>query len=171
MAINIRNSPIFVDDGIVSEEDIAEGANGENLPSGEVFLLPNLKGTNGRVVFDLAFHKGQKIENLGIEFRDGRAIPMGAESGFELFENVLASASGDKDFLAEFGLGLNPEIKEAIGFSLLDEKMLGTVHLALGDNLALGGRLDSDLHWDLLILRPTVVAEGVTLIVDGTVAV
>jgi len=167
LSVNVKGCQIFLEDGMISQDDVSHGNNGENLPSGEIFLVPGLQGTNGRVIFDLAFHQGEKLEDIEVEFRDGKAVPIAARLGFELFKDVLAHSSGDKDLLAEFGRGLNPEIKKAIGLSILDEKMDGTVHLALGDNTVFGGKTDSDLHWDLLILEPTVILNGDTIIKDG----
>ena len=58
---------------------------------------------------------------------------------------------GMRRLLGEFGIGLNPAIDQVTGCTLLDEKMLGTAHIALGENRALGGINNSALHWDLVI--------------------
>ncbi|GFP23042.1 hypothetical protein HKBW3S09_00509, partial [Candidatus Hakubella thermalkaliphila] len=54
---------------------------------------------------------------------------------------------------AELGIGLNPMITQMVGYTLTDEKIIGTVHLAIGNNKTMGGQNDSDLHWDILHLN------------------
>lgn len=158
LRIRIGDRRICKHDGVVDAEDIKRGDGFINLPSGEVFLAPLEDGANGRVVFDLAFHRGHRIEDLEVEFVNGRAIPRSAKTGLDVFRGVLANARGDKDRIGELGFGLNPAITRAVGQSITDEKMLGTIHVALGENRFFGGNNDSDLHWDLMILAPTVFA-------------
>jgi len=94
-----------------------------------------------------------------------------AARGLELFNATLASATGAGDVIAELGIGLNHEVAAPCGNMLLDEKILGTIHIAVGDNRMLGGVNESSLHWDLLVMRPTVTIDGKTLLVDGGLAV
>jgi leucyl aminopeptidase (aminopeptidase T) len=54
---------------------------------------------------------------------------------------------------------------------LLDEKILGTIHIAVGENVSLGGVNDSSLHWDLLVMNPTVTVDGRTLLAGGELMV
>ena len=64
---------------------------------------------------------------------------------------MVANGGGDSEILGELGIGLNPAITRVTGCTLLDEKMVGTAHVALGENRALGGVNNSALHWDLVI--------------------
>ncbi len=69
--------------------------------------------------------------------------------------------------IGELGIGVNPAVGEPCGYTLTDEKILGTVHLALGDNEMLGGTNTSSLHWDMMILQPSLDVDGRPVLVDG----
>jgi len=166
VAVDFQGRMIYIDDGVIDEADVAAGRPFANLPAGEVCVAPLEDRTDGRVIFDLAFYRGNKIEDLEVEFTAGTIRPVKATRGLEIFDQVLESSQGDKDKIGELGIGLNPEIKEVIGFALLDEKVMGTAHLAIGDNRFIGGVNDSDLHWDLVIHSPTIVA-GKTLLMEN----
>jgi hypothetical protein len=72
--------------------------------------------------------------------------------------------------LGEFGLGLNPKAK-IVGIMLEDEKVLETVHFALGSNKTFGGKTDAINHWDGLVNNPTVVYDDKTLMKNGKIVV
>lgn len=171
VVVGFQGRMIHIEDGVIDEADVASGYPFTNLPAGEVYVAPLEDRTDGRVIFDLAFHRGNRIEDLEVEFTAGTIRPIKATRGLDVFSQVLENSQGDKDKIGELGIGLNPEIEKVIGFALLDEKIMGTVHLAIGDNRFMGGVNDSDLHWDLVIQRPTVVAAQTLLIEDGTLRI
>jgi leucyl aminopeptidase (aminopeptidase T) len=166
VTLGIKGRPLDKDIGVVTD-----AAKLSNLPAGEVCLAPLEDQANGTVVFDLAFWDGRRIEDLEVRFTRGVAEPIRAAREFEYFKGVLDSASGDANVIGELGIGLNPAVGEPSGYTLTDEKILGTVHLALGDNTMLGGVNDSTLHWDMLILRPTVEVDGRPLLIEGEMQV
>ncbi|HUZ28765.1 MAG TPA: aminopeptidase, partial [Solirubrobacteraceae bacterium] len=98
-----------------------------------------------------------------LRFAEGRVVDARAERGQEYLEAALATDDGARR-LGELGIGTNPGIDRATGSILLDEKIAGTVHLALGRSYPeTGGRNVSALHWDLICdLR-----QGGRLSVDG----
>ncbi|MFQ6059454.1 MAG: aminopeptidase [Anaerolineae bacterium] len=159
LTLSVEGRPALKDDGVIHEKAL-------NLPSGEVCFAPLESSAHGTVVFDLAFYRGHKIEDLVVRFEDGKAIPIEAKAGFDIFTDVLAHSHGAKDVIGELGIGLNEQIRQAIGYMLTDEKIMGTVHIALGENRFMGGVNESDLHWDLLILDPRVMV-GDTLLMEG----
>lgn len=171
VVVGFQGRVIHIEDGVIGEADVAVGHPFANLPAGEVYVAPLEDRTDGRVIFDLAFHQGKKIEDLEVEFNSGIIRPIKATCGLEVFCQVLENSQGDKDRIGELGIGLNSEIEKVIGFALLDEKIMGTVHLAIGDNRFMGGVNDSDLHWDLVIQSPTVVAGKTLLMEDGNLRV
>jgi aminopeptidase len=166
MRMRITGRPLDKDIGVVTDD-----AKLSNLPAGEVCLAPHEDDAEGTVVFDLAFWNGTRIEDLEVAFENGVARPVKAATGFETFAGVLANATGAGDVIGELGIGLNPEVGEPCGYMLTDEKILGTVHIAVGDNRMLGGVNDSSLHWDLLVMRPTVEVDGRPLMIDGRLTV
>lgn len=164
--LRIAGRPLDKDVGVVSDD-----ARLSNLPAGEVCLAPHEDGADGTVVFDLAFRHGERIEDLEVVFRRGLVHGVGARSGFETFTGTLASATGAANVIGELGIGLNPAVGEPCGSMLTDEKILGTVHLAVGENRMLGGVNESSLHWDLLVLAPTIEVDGRPLMIDGRLMV
>jgi aminopeptidase len=166
VTMRIAGRPLDKDIGVVTADAILT-----NLPAGEVCLAPHEDGADGRVVFDLAFWDGRRVEDLEVEFERGRCRAVRAAQGLEIFEDTLAAASGAADVIGELGIGLNPAVTEATGYMLTDEKILGTIHIAVGENRLLGGVNESSLHWDLLVMRATLEADGVPILDDGRLVV
>jgi len=121
-----------------------------NLPDGEVFVPPIENSANGEIYFDLPcmWHYGKQVEGVWFKFKKGRVVDYKIEKGEKNFEDVFKNASGDKDRIGEFAMGTNPNAKITGGMIIIDEKVLSTVHIALGHNKHFGGKNDSTLHWD-----------------------
>ena len=130
----------------------------DSLPHGETYIAPLEDSANGVAVIDKAYLRGQRVEKLLLSFQDGRVVDELAPdfSGVAAFCDLLGVSSGDKDRIAEFAIGMNHGITEPCGILSLDEKIGGSVHLAIGDNSRIGGVNRSNLHLDLVILKPTV---------------
>ncbi|MDI6798665.1 MAG: aminopeptidase [Candidatus Aenigmarchaeota archaeon] len=123
-----------------------------NLPEGEVFCPPVENSANGEIYFDLPcmWHYGKQVEGVWFKFKKGRVVDYEIEKGEKNFEDVMRNASGDRDRIAEFGIGTNPAAKITGGMIIVDEKVLSTIHLAIGRNKHFGGSNDSTIHWDFL---------------------
>ena len=163
--INVQGRRVSIDDGIIDDDDMKIKNTLLNLPTGEVYTTPHEDEVSGTVVFDLAFHRGNKMEDIEVNIENGIAKPVKARSGFSTFEDVLRNATGDRYKIGELGIGLNPEVTKAVGYVLTDEKIVGTIHLAFGENRGYGGKNESDLHWDVLVMEPTMTVDG-TLLMD-----
>ncbi|BBM82677.1 aminopeptidase [Candidatus Uabimicrobium amorphum] len=163
----IGERPIWIDTGCFTEELVAAGDLTKNLPCGEVYCSPIEDSANGTVLFQKVFYNGNWIRNLELTFEEGRVTQVNADEGEEIFEEVLGMHSGDKDCIAELGIGLNPNVPETIGNILLDEKVVGSIHIAIGKNTMYGGINKSSLHWDLVAMHPTVTADGRTIMQNG----
>jgi aminopeptidase len=168
ISFSANNRPIVIEDGI---SDINKRKISVNLPAGEVFLAPVEESVNGVAIIETTFNKGMKISNLRLEFKKGRLVRVQAAKGMKAFDMAMESAHGDKDVIGEFGIGINPNVTELIGHPLIDEKVAGTVHIALGENRDFGGQNSSDLHWDMVIKNPTVKIDGDFLIRNGHFAI
>src|SRR4051812_31243909 len=122
-----------------------------NMPSGEVFTGPHEASANGRVFFDVpSSPAGVDVGGVTLVFRDGEVVEAGAERGEDYLHQALASDAGARR-LGELGIGTNYGIDRAVGAILFDEKIGGTVHLALGRSYPeTGGRNESAVHWDLI---------------------
>ncbi|TFU15764.1 aminopeptidase [Thermus tengchongensis] len=134
-----------------------------NMPSGEVFTGPLEDSAEGEVRFNLpAFVGGRRVEGVYLRFQGGEVVEARAEVGEEYLLAALATDEGARR-LGEIGIGTNFGLTRPTGLILLDEKMGGTVHLALGRSYPeTGGKNESALHWDLVLS----LAEG-TLLLDG----
>jgi leucyl aminopeptidase (aminopeptidase T) len=135
-----------------------------NMPSGEVFTGPIEDSATGRVRFDVpSSARGAEVSGVELKFEHGEVVAARADRGDEQLQAALATDAGAR-VLGELGIGTNPGIDRATGSTLLDEKIAGTVHLALGRSYPeTGGKNASALHWDLICdLR-----RGGRLIVDG----
>jgi len=122
-----------------------------NMPSGEVFTGPHETSANGRVFFGVpSSPSGVDVAGVTLVFRDGEVVEAHAERGDAYLQQALATDAGARR-LGEVGIGTNFGIDRAIGAILFDEKIGGTVHLALGRSYPeTGGRNESALHWDLI---------------------
>lgn len=127
-----------------------------NLPSGEIFTAPVENSVNGKVYYDIPSNRGGVVvEGIRLLFEQGRVVKATAERGQDYLEQMIAMDPGASR-LGEFGIGTNFGIKKATGEILLDEKIGGTIHLALGSSYKeCLGRNVSALHWDMIKdLRP-----------------
>ncbi len=165
--LSIQGRRINMDDGVISEEDLACGDVTANLPFGEVYAAPVEDSVEGVARFPVVFHKGKRILGLRLEFRDGHLVHSSADAGHALFLEALAAHGGDTDRIGELGFGTNHEVRAPLGPTLLDEKIYGSIHLALGENRSYGGRNQSSLHWDMVMLAPTVLIDGRVLLDKG----
>ncbi len=122
-----------------------------NMPSGEVFTGPIEDSANGTIRFTVpSSPRGVDVAGVKLTFRDGEVVSATAERGQDYLDAALATDPGAR-FLGELGIGTNSGIDRPTGSTLLDEKMAGTVHLALGRSyVETGGRNPSALHWDLI---------------------
>ena len=94
--------------------------------------------------------RGAGVSNVTLRFMEGRVVEAHAETGQAQLDAALATDDGAR-FLGELGIGTNTGIDRATGSTLLDEKIAGTVHLALGRSYPeTGGTNLSALHWDLI---------------------
>jgi len=144
-----------------------------NMPSGEVFTGPHERSANGTVRFTVPTGpRGVTVTGVQLSFRDGEVVQAHAEQGEDYLQTTLATDAGAR-FLGEFGIGTNAGIDVPTGHILLDEKMAGTVHLALGRSYPeSGGTNESAVHWDLICdLRQggRITADGATIVQDGAV--
>ncbi len=136
------------------------------MPSGEVFTGPHETSANGRIRFDVpSSPAGVHVSGVELVFRDGEVVEARADQGDEHLQRALATDDGAKR-LGELGIGTNFGIERPVGTILFDEKIGGTVHLALGRSYPeTGGKNESALHWDLICdLR-----RGGRLLADGEV--
>jgi len=122
-----------------------------NMPSGEVFTSPHERSAEGRIRFAIpSSPRGVEVAGIELEFREGRVAAARADRGEEYLKATLATDDG-ASLLGEIGIGTNFGIDRAVGAILFDEKIGGTVHLAVGRSYPeTGGTNESAVHWDMI---------------------
>ncbi|MDQ7824862.1 MAG: aminopeptidase [Candidatus Eremiobacteraeota bacterium] len=167
ITLSLEGRPLLLDSGIFDEEDIAAGNLTTNWPCGEVWVAPVEESAEGVAVFDQVFHQGRRIKDLRLAFSKGRVVDFSAEENAGVFASMLREAEGDCDVMAELGIGTNPEVTKVTGDTILDEKILGSVHLAIGNNSSFGGNSTSTMHKDMVIMCPSLFVNEKPLILGG----
>ena len=134
-----------------------------NMPSGEVYTSPVEDSVNGHIRFNYpGIFMGREIEDIRLEVRDGEVVRWEAKRGQELLDQLLQTPGARR--FGEAAIGTNYGIDRLTRNMLFDEKMGGTVHMALGQSYpATGGKNESDVHWDLL----ADMTENAEILADG----
>ncbi len=158
IVFDVRACDWKADHGIIHEP-----GSSSNLPAGEVFVAP--KGGNGVFVVDGSMGGMGLLDSpLTIKVENGQATEITGK-GAEQFINMLDSVGPLARNLAELGIGINPAAR-LIGNVLEDEKVAGTVHIALGDNSTFGGDVVAGIHLDGIITGPRLFVDGEELVLS-----
>lgn len=122
-----------------------------NMPDGEVFIAPVDKSVNGYISYDFpAIYSGREVDGIRLEFKNGAVVKATAKKNESFLKQMVATDKGSK-YLGEFGVGVNYGINRFIKNILFDEKIGGTIHLALGMAYKEGGgKNESAIHWDMI---------------------
>jgi aminopeptidase len=142
-----------------------------NMPDGEFFTGPVEDSAEGEITFHLpASYAGREVAGVHFRFEGGKVVDAGAEKGEQFLIEMLDTDDGARR-LGELGIGTNYGITAGTGEILLDEKIGGTVHLAIGRSYPeTGGVNESAIHWDMICdLRKggQIEVDGETLQRDG----
>ena len=125
---------------------------GGNMPGGEVYYSPVEDSAEGVIGYSEypACYLGHEVGGVHFRFEGGRIAEASAVSDEEFLLGMLDSDEGARR-LGEFGIGCNPGIQKHMRNTLFDEKIEGTVHLAIGNGFSyLGGSNTSAIHWDMV---------------------
>lgn len=145
----------------------AKGESG-NLPTGEAFLAPVEGTANGVFVTDGSFAGLGLIKNVNIKIEvvNGYATKISGGTLAKKLKQQLDSVGKEARNIAEFGIGTNDSARLS-GVLLEDEKVMGTIHIALGNNVSMGGSVNVPIHLDGVVKKPTVWMDGKMLMKDG----
>ncbi|MCK4247048.1 MAG: aminopeptidase, partial [Methanomicrobia archaeon] len=121
----------------------------KNLPDGEVFTGPIEDSANGKIRFTYpGIYMGKEIEDIKLTFKDGEVIDAKAAKGEDLLKKLLEIDGAKR--IGEIAIGTNYGVQRFTKNMLFDEKMGGTMHLALGRAIPeSGGKNFSSIHWDI----------------------
>ncbi|KGK87550.1 aminopeptidase [Clostridium sp. HMP27] len=122
-----------------------------NFPDGEIFTSPVEDGINGVITFSFpGIYAGKEIEGIVLKVEQGKVVEATAKKGEELLKELINTDEG-ASFFGEVAIGTNYGIKKFTRNMLFDEKIGGTIHMALGDSMPeAGGKNRSTIHWDML---------------------
>ncbi len=137
-----------------------------NMPSGEVYTGPIEDSAEGVITFGVpSVVGGGEVQNIRLSFEGGKVVEASADKGDDMLQAQLGTDAG-ACYLGELGIGTNFNIQRATKQILFDEKIGGTVHLALGQSYKeSGGKNESAIHWDMICdLR-----QGGAIYLDGEV--
>jgi aminopeptidase len=143
----------------------------ENFPDGEIFTGPVENSAEGRIRYTFpAAHGGREVENVRLVFKQGKVVEARADKGQDYLNAMLDSDAGAR-FVGELAFGTNYSIKRFTKNTLFDEKIGGTMHIAVGASLPeSGGKNKSSLHWDMVCDTRkgfTVYGDGKPIMRDG----
>jgi len=163
LTIDLTGRPAFALSGFAREPGTFSG-----LPDGEAAIAPVEGRTEGVLVNPYLVEKvGQVTEPFRLEARHGQIVSVDGGAQAQALSAILARKDpGARNFAAELALGTNPACR-IIPKSREIKKRLGQAHVALGDNLSLAGTVDSAIHLDIIMLRPTVILDDDVVILDG----
>lgn len=140
---------------------------GGNLPAGEIYIAPVEGTANGIVVVDGSFSGlGILKEPITLKVINGIAVEVAGGKEAQNLELILEKAGDEGRNIAELGIGINEKARIS-GVVLEDEKVKGTVHIALGSNITFGGNVKASLHLDGVIRNPSLEVDGKLILKTG----
>lgn len=132
-----------------------------NIPDGEVFTAPVRDSIEGSIAFNApSMYQGKVFEDVKLRFEQGRIVEASAGAETEAFNSILDTDAGSS-FMGEFAVGVNPYITQPMKDTLFDEKIDGSVHMAIGSSYddAPNGNTSS-IHWDLVLIQTPAAGGG-----------
>lgn len=167
----IGERPIFVNDGIVTEEE----AHSElllkrfaTLPAGSITFAPLEKSVNGKVIIPKTDCNFEPLENVSFELKNGKMINLNASTGLDCLNDLLAPYKGPKDIFGSVMIGLNPELKPAInGSDYYPAEAAGLVYISIGNNIYQGGNNNTRSYLSFPLVNATVLVDGKAIVKDG----
>ncbi len=166
LAFTITGRPVHVYDGIVDDTDVAKGTYSESLPSGYVAIAPVEDSATGSIVFDQPMAlRGKMLKGLKWKFEDGQLTSTEAKANLDAFTDFYTGATGDKNRIGSFGIGINPKA----GFMgyYTDQLVMGAVSVGVGANKEIGGQNDTTFNHFQTLSKATVDVDGTTLLAEG----
>ncbi len=161
---DIKGEDVIVECGFANEPGMESG-----FSDGEVSQMPSKGSANGILVIDGPMaHFGLPVEPVILHVKDGRVIQVDGNTTQTTALRRMVEEVENASNLAEFGIGLNP-LSRRNGDFQEEKKARGNVHAALGDNLFYGGEIQSAVHIDMVMYRPTVMFDERVIVADGEV--
>jgi leucyl aminopeptidase (aminopeptidase T) len=142
-----------------------------NIPGAEVYIAPIEKEVYGDIIINGSMLGHVLPCDVLTSFKNGKIENWKAMD--KRFQEIMDDFAGKWkhdpywNWLCEFGIGVNNAFKKVTGIQVLDEKMKGTCHIAIGTNKEFSGKIESEIHQDFVTVKPTIVIDGKTIMKDG----
>lgn len=164
ITMNIEGRVIYIDSGIYHNNyDFG------NLPAGEVEMSPVEGSTNGKLIVDATMAGIGKLKSpLTWIVKDGYIVDIQGEQAEQL--RKIIDGIDEATNIAELGIGINDKAI-LTGNILEDEKIFGTIHMAMGDNMTYKGNVYSKVHLDGVVTKPTLYVDGLKIIDKGNLLI
>ncbi|MDO8480319.1 MAG: aminopeptidase [Nanoarchaeota archaeon] len=137
-----------------------------NLPEGEAFIAPVEGTANGTLVIDGSIANTGRVKRVVMTIKNGEAVSVIQGTKRHALDAVMEKTGRKARNIAELGIGLNRNAK-ITGLVLEDEKVYGTCHIAVGNNIGFGGTVDVPLHIDSVVRNPSIFLDGKCVMKSG----
>ncbi len=149
--LSVEGRHFLKDNGVLSKKDIERGDIGMNFPCGEVFVAPVEDSAEGKIFIPKSSLSSYgTVEDIWIEFENGAIVDHSAEKNEEYLDRFFKENTGEIKRIAELGIGCNKAAEYTDGYILIDEKIFGTIHFAVGWNIGYGGENQASAHHDFI---------------------
>lgn len=173
LSFSVKGRRFLKDDGVLDEDDIANKDVGMNLPCGETFTAPVENSANGLLKIPKNIIPGYGLaEDIELFFEKGVVVDYGARKHRDYLTKFFEENTGECRRIAEFGIGCNAKAEFTNGYIIVDEKIKGTIHVAIGWNIGYGGKNNASSHLDFIkpMYHGQVYADGVLVMDRGRLA-
>lgn len=166
LSFSIAKQPGYADTGMVHEP-----GHFSNLPAGEACVGPVHGTAEGKIVIDGSFPGVGKINNpVEMRVKEGFVVRITGDAEAVQIRTQLKPFGRAARNIAEVGIGTNP-VARFTGRTPEDEKVMGTVHVGLGNSLSFNGKVDVPSHLDAVLFKPTLIIDSRVIIENGEMSV
>ena len=151
LTFSLKGRHLNADTAFYDEKRIKAGDVGGNIPTGEIFFAPIENSANGTLTIPISVIPGEGVaEKLILTFKNGYIVKNTAKKGKGMLNKFIKNNGKDSNKIAEFGVGLNKKAKFTRGEIIIDEKIFGSIHIAIGWNKGYGGKTNAVSHLDFI---------------------
>ncbi len=162
LTLSIKKRQGYADFGILDKPGAFS-----NLPAGEACICPDDYSTEGDLVVDSGMYVSKdEQEPLVLKIKEGKAVRIKGDIAAKRLRSQLTKYGPQSRMVAEFGIGTNQWARIS-GYSLEDEKVLGTIHIAIGNSVSFGGENNVPIHLDGIVYKASVEIDGKKILEKG----
>ena len=170
LEFSVKGRRFMRDDALLDGEDIRNKDVGMNIPAGEIFTAPREYSANGIFKIPKNIIPGHGLaEGIEFLFEKGKVVDYGASKHRDYLTKFFAENTGEVRRIAELGIGCNSKAEFTNGYIIVDEKIKGTLHIAIGWNIGYGGKNNASSHLDFIkpMYKGRMYADGVLVMDKG----